>query len=202
MRWNVKGSDILLKPIIREPGLYWENGRPVYDHGRPLPPEHVHWLDDARDARERHMNGRMRERVAFFDSNILVADALEEHVHHRASRALLDSLSHGGGACAAHTLAETYNTLTRPKPGYNVPCNFAADIIHNARDKFLMVTLTAEEVAQTIQNAAEANLAGPLVYDAILLACARKVQPIAIYTYNLGHFNRIAPDLANIIREP
>ena len=41
-----------------------------------------------------------------------------------------------------------------------------------------------------------------MIYDAIILAYARKIRATAIYTHNVKHFQRIAPDLANIIREP
>ena len=41
----------------RPPGLYWENGMPVYDHGRPLPPDHVNCLDEAREERTHYLMG-------------------------------------------------------------------------------------------------------------------------------------------------
>ncbi len=43
---------------------------------------------------------------------------------------------------------------------------------------------------------------GPLIYDALLLACARKINARSIYTSNVKHFRRIAPDLASRIVEP
>ncbi len=45
-----EGSYILLQ--TRPPGLYLEKETMVYDHGRPLPPDHVNWLDQAREERE------------------------------------------------------------------------------------------------------------------------------------------------------
>jgi len=42
----------------RPPGLYSKNGILVYDHGRPLPPDHVHWLDRAREERDEQLMGR------------------------------------------------------------------------------------------------------------------------------------------------
>jgi bifunctional DNA-binding transcriptional regulator/antitoxin component of YhaV-PrlF toxin-antitoxin module len=44
-----QGSYILLQ--TRPPGVYLEKGMPVYDHGRPLPPDHVDWVDRDREER-------------------------------------------------------------------------------------------------------------------------------------------------------
>jgi predicted nucleic acid-binding protein len=49
---------------------------------------------------------------------------------------------------------------------------------------------------------ADCGLPGGQVYDALLLACARKSGADAIYTWNLKHFRQLAPDLAKRIRTP
>jgi len=41
-----------------------------------------------------------------------------------------------------------------------------------------------------------------MIYDALLLACARKCGADVIYTFNTDHFVRIAPDLAERIQAP
>ena len=143
----------------------------------------------------------MAKALEFFDSNVLVAASLPEHVHHEASIARLSPLSRGGGACAAHSLAETYNTLTRVK-GYQVPTADAARIIQYASRTYTIVTLTADETLEAIEDAALRGFEGPIIYDALLLACARKVKAKSIYTSNIRHFRRIAPDLASRIFEP
>lgn len=40
------------------------------------------------------------------------------------------------------------------------------------------------------------------VYDALIVACARKVEATAIYTYDVSDFRHAAPDLAHIILTP
>jgi AbrB family looped-hinge helix DNA binding protein len=45
-----QGSGILLEPEAQPRGLYMKDGWLVYDTG-PLPPEHVNWVDEAREAR-------------------------------------------------------------------------------------------------------------------------------------------------------
>jgi len=54
----------------------------------------------------------------------------------------------------------------------------------------------------TIQKAAESGLTSGRVYDALRLRCAAKVQAQTIYTWNVKHFQAIAPALASRIRTP
>jgi predicted nucleic acid-binding protein len=70
---------------------------------------------------------------------------------------------------------------------------------------FTLVSLTANEMIemmQTVRAAAERGLPGPLIYGALILACARKVRARSIYTHNVQDFKRIAPDQAARIPEP
>lgn len=41
-----------------------------------------------------------------------------------------------------------------------------------------------------------------MIYDALILACARKVKADRIYTHNLKHFRQLAPDLTASIMAP
>jgi predicted nucleic acid-binding protein len=41
-----------------------------------------------------------------------------------------------------------------------------------------------------------------MIYDALLLACARKAAAERIYTWNERHFKLVAPDLAERIVAP
>ena len=83
-----------------------------------------------------------------------------------------------------------------------MPPLIALQILGSIKDNFNLVSLTANEMMQTISNAAERGLPGPLIYDALILACARKVQARSIYTNDVQDFKRIAPDLASRIHEP
>jgi predicted nucleic acid-binding protein len=59
-----------------------------------------------------------------------------------------------------------------------------------------------EEYLNTIRELADHSFGGGRVYDALLLACARKSQAETIYTWDEKHFRQIAPDLAGRIRTP
>jgi len=144
----------------------------------------------------------MAKNLAFFDSNILIAASISGHIHHAASNARLALLQRSGGACASHTLAEAYNTLTAHPKGYGVPPADAALILQQASQTYTLVSLTPKETLRAIEDAALQGLPGGIVYDALLIACARKIDASVIYTNNVKHFCRIAPNLASRIREP
>ncbi len=144
----------------------------------------------------------MAKEITFFDSSILIAASLPEHPHHPASNSLLASLPHGGGACASHTLAETYNTLTKYPGGYGIPPEVALSVIQHASKSYKLISLTPEETLRTVADVTRLGLIGSVIYDALLLACARKIGAKRIYTFNSKHFRRVAPDLADRILEP
>lgn len=75
---------------------------------------------------------------------------------------------------------------------------FIADI----RTRLSLISLTSDEYLAALQNVAPRGFAGGRVYDALLLACAIKCKAETIYTWNLKHYQAIAPDLASIIRTP
>jgi len=75
-------------------------------------------------------------------------------------------------------------------------------VIRNFRTKLSCVVLTEEEVFQATQHTAALKLHGGIIYDALLLACARKVDAERIYTWNVRHFRAVAPDLAERIVTP
>jgi hypothetical protein len=65
-----------------------------------------------------------------------------------------------------------------------------------------VVPLSSEEYCATLRETARMGLAGGIVFDAVLLACARKVNAKRIYTWNEKHFKMVAPDLADRIMTP
>ena len=144
----------------------------------------------------------MDQILGFFDSNVLIAASLAEHVHYAAASARMARLAKGGGACAAHTLAEVYNTLTRQSSGYGIPSVDASVIVRHVATTYRLITLTGAETVRTIEDAAKDGVAGAMIFDALLIACARKANARFIYTSNVRHFRRIAPDLAARIVEP
>jgi predicted nucleic acid-binding protein len=68
--------------------------------------------------------------------------------------------------------------------------------------RLTVVSLDDAEYFDTIHKAAERGITSGRIYDALLLRCAAKVKARTIYTWNLKHFQAVAPDLAERIRTP
>ncbi len=105
-------------------------------------------------------------------------------------------------SCSAHTLAEAFNTLTRYPKGYGILTSDAWRLLSQLTAEFQIVSLTADDLVGVIGDAALRSIGGARVYDALILACARKVDAEMIYTFNVKHFQQIAPELAPRIMQP
>jgi predicted nucleic acid-binding protein len=139
--------------------------------------------------------------MKFCDTTVLVAAVQPGHVHHNKAFSLYVSAQRATHAVAAHSMAEMYSTLSgaqRPK----LTSQSAFKLVADASKRFALITLDPQEILATAQQCSANGIAGGTVYDALILACARKVQAETIYTFNLRHFQRIAPDLTSIIMEP
>jgi predicted nucleic acid-binding protein len=135
----------------------------------------------------------------FFDSSVLVAafDTLDEF--HERAREVFIAGSEAGGAVALHTLAETFAVLTGRRA---VRAQVAYETIETNTRSLETIVLTAREYYDTMERAESLAIRGGAVYDALILACARKAKAPTIWTFNKRHFAFFAPDLADRIREP
>ena len=139
---------------------------------------------------------------AFFDTSVLVAAVREADLRHEASLKLLLRFDPQAAFCSAHSLAELYATLTGMRPPHRLRPEQAALIVDQFRSRLHCVALSADEVAQTIHRTAALKLSGGILYDALHLACARKIEAEQIYTWNVRHFRMVAPELAERIVTP
>jgi predicted nucleic acid-binding protein len=64
------------------------------------------------------------------------------------------------------------------------------------------ISLSDAEYMDTVERLSRLRIAGGRIYDALLLACARKVKAEKIFTWNVNHFRAIASDLSSNIVEP
>jgi predicted nucleic acid-binding protein len=138
----------------------------------------------------------------FFDTSVLVGAFWRGHPQHEPSLKLVSAANKKRSACAAHTLAEVYATMTALPVKDVIPPDQALLFVQEARDRCTVVTLTDDEYYDTIDQAAARGLTSGRVYDALLLRCATKVKADVIYTWNLKHFRMISPDVADRIRTP
>lgn len=138
----------------------------------------------------------------FLDTSVLVAAARKSDQRYQVSRHLLMRCHPQDSFCAVHTLAELYASLTGMRPPNRFRPEQAILVIDQVKASLQCVTLTAEEVFQTVRRTATLKLPGGTIYDALLMACARKVNPERICTWNEKHFRMVAPDLTDRIVTP
>jgi len=140
--------------------------------------------------------------LIFLDTSVLIAIAQVNHIHHASSRELWDQCAVSKAAVSTHTLAEIYSTLTAMPPGLRISPRDAVLVIETFLMRVTPVALSAEAYLETLRGAANLGHSGGMIYDALRLACARKVDADRIYTWNLKHFRAVAPDLATRIVSP
>lgn len=140
--------------------------------------------------------------MIFLDTSVLIPAARHSHEHHARSLPLVFAAHPRDTSTGAHALAELYSNLSGafdPRPSSP---RIIRPLIEEYSKRFQVVSLETAESLQVLDECARNSVTGAAVYDALLIACARKVQAEQIYTFNTRDFHRIAPDLASILREP
>ncbi|HKV26247.1 MAG TPA: PIN domain-containing protein [Candidatus Acidoferrum sp.] len=138
----------------------------------------------------------------FFDTSVLIAAFQRDHVHHAASLRRFAAATVGQSACAAHTLAEVYATMTAFPVRPMVSPEQTLLFIDEIRIRLKLISLTPQEYYDTIVSASDLKLLSGRIYDALILRSAQKSEAEAIYTLNLKHFQAIAPALSQKICMP
>jgi len=138
----------------------------------------------------------------FFDTSVLIAAALVQHVHHQASFAAYSAADKKHCACAAHSLAEVYSTVTRLPGQHRVSCEQALVLLEDITQRLTTVALDGKEYCSAIAAAAGEGILGGTVYDALLAHCALKTRADVIYTWDVRDFQRLGPEIAKRARTP
>lgn len=140
--------------------------------------------------------------MTFFDTTVLVAAFQEAHLHHAPSLRVLEESSIQESCCSLHTLADFYATTTRLPGNQRFTPEQALHCIQQIEQNFMLLPLSPEEYLREIRYAVTQTLPGAMIYDGLLLACAREAKAERIYTWNIKHFRAIAPDIAGRIVTP
>lgn len=133
---------------------------------------------------------------------MLVAAFWGDHKDHDVSLRIFTEVSRTTAACGIHSLAEVYATMTALPVRPVLAPEQVFLFVEQISERLTIIALEETEYLSTIRELADHGLPGGRVYDALLLACARKSQAETIYTWNVKHFRQLAPDLANRIRTP
>lgn len=142
---------------------------------------------------------------AYLDTAVLVAASVSDHPHHRQSLATLQLIRKKSiaGYTSGHALSEAYAVLTRtpftppvyPLEAWNL---LAANIL----PYFEIISMTPKMYRDTIESCANHGWIGGRIYDSLHLCCAREAACDRIYTFNVRHFQQLAPDLSDRIGAP
>src|SRR6266446_3856503 len=90
----------------------------------------------------------------FFDTSVLIGAFWRGHPHHEASLKLVSAANKRKSACAMHTLAEVYATITALPVKDVIPPDQALLFVQEVRDRLTIATLTEKEYYTTIEQAA------------------------------------------------
>jgi predicted nucleic acid-binding protein len=143
--------------------------------------------------------------ILFCDSSVLVAACVEAHPHFSRAFPLLNDILAGKhkAYAARHSLAEVFSALTtmpvRPRIS---PADAASMIERNITGALKCVSSTATHYARALARCVATGHSGGVIYDALLLECARSCRAERIYTFNTRHFLALAPDLGSRIVAP
>ncbi len=139
---------------------------------------------------------------AFLDTSVLVAAFWADHPDHDSSLRVFIGAARETAACGIHSLAEVYATMSALPVRPLLAPEQACLLVEQIPERLTIITLQESEYLRTIRELADRRFAGGRIYDALLLACARKSGAATIYTWNVKHFRQLAPDLAERIRTP
>ncbi len=124
------------------------------------------------------------------DSSVLIASAVMDHPHHEDASAALDRGSRF--TVAAPSLAELYNTLSKPRI-YGWPPRAASLAVAEAGRRCSVVALTPNELAEGIVAFAAIGGVGARLYD-YLIGYHAVVHSIGtIVTLNDRDFHALFP---------
>jgi predicted nucleic acid-binding protein len=141
----------------------------------------------------------------FCDTSVIVAGCVRSHPHFPRAKAVLENVvrGHYRGSISSHSLAESYSALTSlPLLPRILPLEAQRLLSVNIRPHFELVAVTTAMYDRAIEACVRQSLPGGKVYDGLLLECARKAKCERVYTFNVGDFRKLAPDLAGIIAAP
>jgi predicted nucleic acid-binding protein len=138
----------------------------------------------------------------FFDTSVLVAAFWRGHIHHLPSLKRFAAAERKHSACGIHSLAEVYSVMTTLPVKPMIPPEQAMLFVEEVRNRLTLVSLSPEEYFAAIQDASSSGFTGGRIYDSLLLACASKCKAQTVYTWNLKHYQSLAPGLAPRIQSP
>lgn len=147
----------------------------------------------------------MAEKV-LLDTTFLVAAYVANDRFHEAARPLAKRIRGGeiSASIAAHSLAETYNSLIQPRFDPPLPIPFIRrEILDDITDLCAVVEVDAEDyvaVLDRLERLQERTTG--LIYDGLIAQAALEEQVDRLITFNPKDFRKLGSDVAELIFVP
>lgn len=138
----------------------------------------------------------------FMDTSVLVSAFFENHEQHDLSFDLFSRCVKHEASCGAHTIAEVYSALTGWPGKDRASVDEALLFLEDIRQRLTIVGLTEKEYFDAMKDSASAGVIGGGIYDFLLGQCALKSGAGKIYTWNVKHFIRLGPEIAERVATP
>ena len=135
--------------------------------------------------------------TALLDTSVLVAALVEGHPEHARCLPWLAGAAAGSRetCVSSHSLAECYSVLTTLPVRPRISPAAASRLLAESVERHCrLVALTATEVEGVVRRCASLELAGGIVYDALIARAAEKAGAKRLVTLNTGDFERAWPE--------
>jgi len=122
----------------------------------------------------------------------MVAALCTWHEHHELTKAEIERSLRIKDVLifAAPSLVETYAVLTRLPLPHRLSIQDALVLLESNWGGAGVVALTPSEYWKLLRDCRDTGIGGGQVYDAVIMACARKARVERLLTWNLEHFTR------------
>ena len=128
------------------------------------------------------------------DGNVIVAALIDEHIHNEPSAAFIAGAARHATIIAAHSIAESYVTMTRQRTGFALAPAEARDVLDDVAERFTIVALSAVQTLDAVRRFSALG-SGPRLYDYLIGATGVRFGADTIVTWNPRHFIPPFPSL-------
>lgn len=142
---------------------------------------------------------------ALIDTSVLIAGMLDRHANYSRALPILSQAQSGqlSAVISAHSVAEAYSVMTRLPPPLRISPNRARFAIEaNVFSCMTIHALSAADYRDLIEHLAQNNLAGGVIFDAVIAWVAMQTQVDQIITFNTKDFRRVVPALTAKVVSP
>ncbi len=127
--------------------------------------------------------------IDFLDTSVIVAALDESDPDHAACRRVL---LHGKPGAWAHSLSETFSTLTGGRLGYRVSASETASILSDfVAPRLRLISLADADLIGAYVESEQRGVRGGAIYDFLHLVAARQAGADRMHTLNTGDFQAL-----------